>query len=774
MTPLLAKSRPPKPLVEHTADVLDAVALLFGGGPAPSRLGRAWHRFFKLGDCRTFYACTLAAAALHDAGKANQGFQDAVRDRGEQQVRHEHLSSLFLDLDAVRAWLATAPDMDQDIVLAAVLSHHLKVTHENLLGQLSGAAHVRVLSDHEDFRRLLGEVGARLGLAAARPPEVPALWSFQERKGFLPLLPARQKLQDRLYRLDRSLAADESRRRLLWAVRAGLIAADAVGSAQPRLGQTLAEWLRAAFPEDGLCTGPDIRAKVIAPRVDELRAKGRWDEARGVHGWSRFQEDCATLPARALLLAPCGSGKTLAAWRWVEARLTERPAARVLFLYPTRATATEGFRDYVSWAPEAEAALAHGTAGYDLEGMFENPPDGPPGDPRAGKSFDLEQRLFALGLWQRRIFAATVDQFLAFLQYGYGPVCGLPLLADSVVVVDEVHSFDRAMFSALKQFLIAFDVPVLCMTATLPAPRVSQLEGECGLRVYNERPDDLKAVADYPRYRVQSATAEAVPEIVHAALAGGLRVLWVVNQVKRAQRWARLFRGRLPSGASPSCYHSRFKLADRRARHREVLVAFQGKRGPALALTTQVCEMSLDLDADLLVTEQAPVTALIQRMGRCNRQARPTAGRTGRVVIYPPEDLCPYGPEHFEGVADFVKDLSGCPHVSQTVLEEALEKYGPRQPEADRACRFLESGPYAMTGQDTFRDVEEFTTPAVLARDVGTFLRLRQNRQATDGLIVPVPRKLGRQRDPRLPPYLAVAADDHYDPAIGFGDEPIT
>ena len=51
----------------------------------------------------------------------------------------------------------------------------------------------------------------------------------------------------------------------------------------------------------------------------------------------------------ALLLAPCGSGKTLAAWRWIAAQLDKRRAAHVLFLYPTRATARAKLQKYVSW-----------------------------------------------------------------------------------------------------------------------------------------------------------------------------------------------------------------------------------------------------------------------------------------------------------------------------------------------------------------------------------------------------------------------------------------
>jgi CRISPR-associated endonuclease/helicase Cas3 len=102
------------------------------------------------------------------------------------------------------------------------------------------------------------------------------------------------------------------------------------------------------------------------------------------------------------------------------------------------------------------------------------------------------------------------------------------------------------------------------------------------------------------------------------------------------------------------CYHSRFKLEDRRRWHRDVVAAFQQTSQAALAITTQVCEMSLELDADLLVTEQAPMTALIQRMGRCNRRALPSPGHLGEVVIYPAETPEPYTPEQLAGVPEFV------------------------------------------------------------------------------------------------------------------------
>ena len=61
---------------------------------------------------------------------------------------------------------------------------------------------------------------------------------------------------------------------------------------------------------------------------------------------------------------------------------------------------------------------------------------------------------------------------------------------------------------------------------------------------------------------------------------------------------------------------------------------------PAIAVTTQVCEMSLDLDADMLVTEVAPVTAMVQRFGRSNRSSsRPVTDRA-EVLWYREPDIC--------------------------------------------------------------------------------------------------------------------------------------
>ena len=775
MSVLLGKSAPsgrdPRCLLGHTEDVIEAAEALFGDGAKQTRLGGRWLSFFKLDpakDWPAFRDTLLAACLTHDWGKANADMQGVLNRTGTDQLfRHEHLSALLLGLPGVVEWVQPRADIDWDVVLAAVASHHLKFSYADFAPRTNDRK-VRMHLDHDDFRGLVGLTADLLRLTGSPSFPDQKQWGFTGRPDTFDPTSLRNKLRGgRLLDLDDECAEiDSHRARLLRAVRAGLIVADAAGSGLRRTGQGIREWVAGQFEEQPDCDEAFIRG-IVQKRVEDLAARGKWyggTEWDG-SGWNSFQKECDGLPDRSLLLAPCGSGKTLAAWRWIAAQVKNWPVKRVLFLYPTRATATEGFKDYVSWAPEDAAALVHGTAGYDLDGMF------PAEDPRSKREAD-DPRLFALRHWPKRVFSATADQFLAFMAYGYGPVCLLPLLADSVVVIDEVHSFDRQMLAAVRGFLDEFDVPVLCMNATLPEGRKDQLTAGRLKLPTNPLPADLKVIADAPRYRVQRTTEADAEVRVRKTLSGGRRVLWVVNQVSRAQALTL----KLANLSVPViCYHSRFTLNDRRDRHRDVLRAIRAGEPAAVAAVTQVCEMSLDIDADVLVTEECPITSLIQRMGRCRRGRDELAAKgPGDVLVYKPDGKeRVYSEEDRAGLDDFLRFVVGKGAASQSDLEAGLKEFGPKAADPDKLNSFLASGPYAVAGDDSFRDIEAFNVPAVLDEDVEEYLKAGPDRRP--GLEVPVPRKLATDgpSDRRWPRYLRVAAARHYDRKTGFWDEPL-
>lgn len=773
MTGLLAKS--PRggrslSLHQHLLETERAACALFREN---TRWGKAYLRFFRLADDEhaSFLLHLRIAALFHDVGKANEDFQAAMAARGfkAQSLRHEHLSALLMCEESVASWLSSNPELDLDVIVAAVLSHHLKASPDGewqvLQPQLGTPT--TLFFDDPQVRGAFTRIADIAGLKpfGGRLPSlryVDTAWR-----------PAFDALFDRADRFSSQLRKNPRRLQLCLAVKAGLIACDSVSSGLWREQKDIEGWIEGVAHADAL-GHEDIDNNVVGRRIKELGS--RWE------GWHGFQNGAATVGRRGLLLAGCGAGKTLAAWRWAAAVSKQEPIGRVIFLYPTRGTATEGFRDYVAHAPEEDSALVHGTSTYELAGMMENPPES-----LKGKNVTIDEadaRLFALGLWGKRYFSATVDQFLGFIENSYRGLCLLPALADAAIVFDEVHSYDFKMWNALVTFLERFDVPVLCMTATLPPTRRSQLEERCHLRAYptaTELSDlsDLDENEKHPRYRLDATTSEHSTDVAVAAVKAGQRVLWVVNTVRRCQTLARTLSARLgaDSGVSVGVYHSRFKLKDRQARHRDTVAAFRapttGDPIPAIAVTTQVCEMSLDLDADVLITEHAPISSLVQRFGRANRHRRRGDAFRATLLTYAPESSAPYDKNELVAATTFLAELSGR-DVSQRDLAMGLERHARMERNASGVTAFTDGGYFAVGG--ALRDEDDIGARVILDGDIPMFKELDKHREATDGLLFSVPKKHARVgENAGLPPYLRVADSSRYDAWLGFviDDEPL-
>jgi CRISPR-associated endonuclease/helicase Cas3 len=124
-------------------------------------------------------------------------------------------------------------------------------------------------------------------------------------------------------------------------------------------------------------------------------------------------------------------------------------------------------------------------------------------------------------------------------------------------------------------------------------------------------------------------------------------------------------------GMNPIVYHSRFRYGDRVQKHRSAIDAFKEK-GAALVLTTQVCEVSLDISSQLLVTDLAPPGSLIQRLGRLNRRVQDSASCVDMPAFFlQPDGSKPYTEREMELARKWI-DLLGESAVSQADLDDAL------------------------------------------------------------------------------------------------------
>ncbi|MEM7759893.1 MAG: CRISPR-associated helicase Cas3' [Cyanobacteria bacterium P01_A01_bin.40] len=603
-------------LEQHLIDTEIAARAIF-----EDRILDNWCRFFRVKDKERFLLLLRIAALFHDLGKANQEFQDMVGGKKEKQtLRHEWLSALILHYPNVRQWLASSSlNLDIDIITAAVLSHHLQAKDTEWgkpRKDVKQGYEVKLYLEAEDrqIKNIFGKIVEVAEIEESLSFNFPQKWiagdNFWEKIYW--------NIQDAAEDFDCELENNPERRSLLLAVKAGVIVADSVASGifRTRSSQEIVNWVDENLHRKRI-TSAEIEREILQPLKEKIQK--RKNEPVEKFKYKDFQNQAHLLGDLVLLLSACGSGKTLFGYKWFQAVVERCKVGHIIFLYPTRGTATEGFRDYLRLAPETDASLLTGTALYELQEMAKNPDE--PSTKLEEKDFTTEQRLFALGYWNKRFFSATVDQFLSFLTHSYSSLCLLPVLTDSVIVIDEVHSFSKPMFDNLISFLQHFDIPVLCMMATLPTIRREQLANQ-GLRIFptpaeTRQLEDLSEAEQHPRYNIQLGDRNLAEKEVIKALQNEqeqYRILWVVNTVDRCRNLSRHLDRKLQATNLPMevlTYHSRFTLKARSDRHKATVKAFSATDSvksieKAIAITTQVCEMSLDLDADLIITELAP------------------------------------------------------------------------------------------------------------------------------------------------------------------------
>jgi CRISPR-associated endonuclease/helicase Cas3 len=673
----------------------------------------------------------LLAAAVHDLGKANDHFQGMIRRSKEREdrqqgIRHEWVTVLMLK--ALRQWLLPAvgnSEVDFAIVEWAVAGHHPAHDHTSPPKFCpAGAGNELILQmDHSDFRAALLWLFdtfklAPLSLAQTKRNLAEIKRNLVGAENVFSEIVAWAKGARRIWH-----AMSEGDKRLVAAVKDCLVAADIAGSALPKkLPDDPQRW---AWISESFAEKP--KPGELQAVVDE-RSKGFTERNEDRE---RFQSAVANSSTEVTYVkAGCGSGKTLAAYMWAA---KDHPTRRLYFCYPTTGTATEGFKDYL-YEPDVKADLFHSRRDVDFEIILNT------GRDKKNADADAAIRIDSLDAWSTPIVACTVDTVLGIVQNNKRGLFAWPALAQAAFVFDEIHAYDDRLFGALLRFLRDLPgLPSLLMTASLPDAREEalrkllkhyrgiELKPVCG-------PTDLE---ELPRYKkVTLKTNDPLPLVRHTLNSGG-KVLWVCNTVARVMDSADRTQA---DGLEPLLYHSRFKYEDRVHRHKAVIDAFKAN-GRALAICSQVAEMSLDLSADLLVTDLATVPALIQRLGRLNRRAK-IGEPTKPFVLVEPEKHLPYTADDLEAARSWSAKLGG-DAISQRDLANAWEQTGDQRPESV-ASAWLDGGP--KTEVTELRETSAGIT-VLMEEDLP---RVKANRKDLGKLTLPMtPTKLAWQAWPR-------------------------
>lgn len=343
-----------------------------------------------------------------------------------------------------------------------------------------------------------------------------------------------------------------------------------------------------------------------------------------------------------ILVAPTGYGKTEFAFLWGS-------EDKLLYTLPLRAAANQIFLRAQNIFQPDEVGLLHSDADVFLTG------DG--GEAQSSiKSYELAKHLAC------PVIISTGDQFFPYALRPPGYEKIYATFSYSRLVIDEIQAYDPRAAAIVVKF--AEDVTrmggkFLLMTATLPKFIRKEIKKDThgaavkSVHLYYAHRKQLRKVQ---RHRVRlteilnsdgqlSLPAKEIQEILKAA-ASGKRVLVVANTVKMAQDIYRRILEQINTNLQYShmqekawLIHSRFTQNDRQSLEQRIHSEFSNPKPDSEAeakilVATQIVEASLDIDADVLYTEIAPMDALVQRMGRVWR--RYSLSETS--VVSPKED----------------------------------------------------------------------------------------------------------------------------------------
>lgn len=642
-----------------------------------------------------FAATVKLGAYLHDWGKANQHFQEMVyihsgdeeiskrkkqldkesKAHGERQmIRHELISGILaLRVESFRDWLNQCPNADLQVAVWAAMGHHLKMEVRDSPIIPGTGTSLNIYTKHSDFKSLL-KMGIKfLGLPKSKVIFPKENWSVCE------LETAFEALVQEFTQAENQM--DEQQKKFIAAVKATVLAADVAGSALAGGNSEIEEWVEEVLSR--VLSEEDLQ-NVLTDRLEgqELR---------------EFQKDIAAPGSRIKLVkAGCGTGKTIGAYAWAKTRAIN---SKLFFCYPTMGTASQGYLDYAHDS-QIEATLMHSHAEIDLEELLTTKElEETEEDQKNNEEVrETESRITSLLAWQHKLMVCTVDTVLGLMQNNRKPLYSWPAISQAAFVFDEVHAYDSDLFGALLRFLKTFrGAEILLMSAS-----ITQEQEQAICKVVEEELREDIAVINGPkeleqlkRYRLhylpEVSDPKTLPEVwppVLDALKQGGKVLWVTNSVQTCIDLYRLAEKQLSEqlpGVSVQrlIYHSRFRYQDRKQKHEAVIEAFKGTE-PVLAITTQVCEMSLDLSADLLVSAIAPAPALIQRLGRLNRRViqdkktgeyRLVSGQVCDAIIYPWNAKQPYEESELDTGKALIDRLAGA-EISQQDLSKVAAELG--------------------------------------------------------------------------------------------------
>ena len=547
-------------------------------------------------------------ARMHDTGKASQQFQAYIRNpakyKGNKKAKAHTAPSTFM------VWAETRqhrhdPPLQVLATALAVAGHHQGLhTQEELTGQFldQGTAdflHAQISTMPLD--ELCASVGLELTLPDASGSSISALLDYLEDE-LLPILtPKRLPLAAAL---DFRIMAQLLLSILLEADKAFLAISEPY---QNHYANAIAK----TWPP-GLVTNYLTQQKQSAgyhERIDVLRSQVQ----------EKILEKLSLAASVQSLTLPTGMGKTMAAAGWAFSLWNKLPPEarpkRIILVLPFLSIIDQTVHIYqkmLADSLEPDTLLtSHSLADrvYDDEINQQDP----------------DANDFFIDTWHAAIVITTFDQFLlALMDNAARYQMRFHNLCDALIVLDEIQAMPCKLWHPLDHMLQRLadrgNSHILAMSATQPGFLTSAQE------IVD---DPARIFAEFHRYRLVLRCRDNMPlarfvEEISERSNGwhDRRVLITLNTRKSARTVLDALCAK-PVGQELICAGSGtplyFLTADVIPAERLDVICKIRAGKLCVVVSTQCIEAGVDIDMDLIIRDFAPLDALVQIAGRCNR-----------------------------------------------------------------------------------------------------------------------------------------------------------
>ncbi len=350
---------------------------------------------------------------------------------------------------------------------------------------------------------------------------------------------------------------------------------------------------------------------------------------------NKNSDDLEELVKPMLLEAPCGEGKTLASLLFSEVLFKNDLINKVIFALPTQVTSNNMYTEFSSDynIPKKWVGIYHSEV---LNFLLKNDEEN---NPYLEKYRNL--------IYSKPFNISTIDHLLLSLVngYKYAPRAFGNML-NSLIIIDELHYYDSytlSLIEVLCEVLRFLKIPHIIMSATIPNFIKNKFDDEdyiklqssgCDLRNIEKNP--FKFSYNSSQIYEDGHFSEKFLEILSENIDKNLGI--IVNTVPRSQDIYNDIKELYPD-KQVLLYNARFMKKDRPIKEK-LIKAFSNilyekssdddykllkdygfnPNEKFIFIGTQVAEISLNMSFDTMISEIAPLDALIQRGGRLHRK----------------------------------------------------------------------------------------------------------------------------------------------------------